>query len=327
MISKQSQPIKFTRSQWRECLELARHQAQALEFVKAVETCLRYLNEHHPEASYKCNEAFTDSDLGIYIACGGEANRWDSFMGIPKQLVDPGDGVPLVQRTVNQLSKALPGKEINVIIRKGDGLYGNIQGASLIHRRDDIDRPTTLEILEHKEGGRDSKTNVLWIYGDAYLSDSGICKIRDQVVKHAYTFCIFGRKTANEIYGTKGGEDFAVYAPAKDKTTIIEYYRFLRRLYCGTPLHKYGTWEMISLLSSLKSDQEVDICSPELVNGRASDTYDAIATMRESKDFHSLHWVDIDDESEDFDFAYEYIERLFRTVIWVGSAEVCTHNT
>ena len=300
---------------------MARRHAQILKFSEAVQTCLIYLNEHSPKALHNCNRAFTDSNLEIYITCGGNGSRWDDFMNLPKQLVDPGDGVPLVQRTINQLSRVLPDKKISVIVRKGDKQFDDIQAASLIHRSDDIDRSICLEVLEHTEGGHDSRTNVLWVYGDVYLSDSGICKIRDQVVNHANTYCLFGRKAANSFYGTSGGEDFAVYVPAKDKRRIIEYYRFLRKLYLGTPLHKYRTWELISLISILNDSESRSLCSPGLVNERASDTYAAVAAIRESKDFHPLHWVDINDESEDFDFPFEYMERIFRMVVWVGTSQ------
>lgn len=37
-------------------------------------------------------------------------------MGIPKQLVDCGDGVPLIQRTLDQFTKILPGANFFLLI-------------------------------------------------------------------------------------------------------------------------------------------------------------------------------------------------------------------
>jgi hypothetical protein len=124
----------------------------------------------------------------------------------------------------------------------------------------------------------------------------------------------------NPKYGNTGGEVFAGYCPYCLIDRILAYYEFIKRLYIGTPLHRCGTWELISLITFLKKDAASDIPIPALVNDDASSTYTGLTEKRHLKEFHSEHWIEIDDETEDFDFPCEYMERIFRTVGWVGTA-------
>jgi len=305
---------------WRDCLRTAREHAEIMEFEASVNICLDYLHNYLVPPTRPRNTANSFPNLKIFFACGGNSSRWNNFLALPKQMVDTGDGIPLIQRTINQFSSCFEGGDFYVITRQYDGDFSSVEGAKIIKRYDSIDRPVLREVLEYADKYFACQNDILCIYGDVYFSDGAIQKIKDHISCHNEDFALFGRKKINSRFGNSGGEDFAVYSPHSSRALLLEYHRFLERLYIGTPLHKYSTWELISLISALKKDDSSALPYPALIGGKTSFTYQELAQIRHSKEFHSRHWIEIDDETEDFDFPCEYIERIFRHVAWVGTA-------
>ena len=85
-------------------------------FEASARTCLSCLHLR-PYPSGSClSESASFSNLKVVLSCGGRGARWGDFMGISKQLVDCGDGVPLIQRTLNQFSKRLSGARFYILI-------------------------------------------------------------------------------------------------------------------------------------------------------------------------------------------------------------------
>jgi len=241
-------------------------------------------------------------------------------LGIPKQLVDTGDGVPLIQRSINQFRCALPGAEIYLLARHDRNDFLLVTGTEFIRRKDDVHRPILVEILENIINDIRSSRDLLLVYGDVYFSSKAIKKIRKKIILEWDTITFFGRRNQNPQFGNTGGEDFAVYIPQTYWRMTLDYHRLLKRLYIGHKLYRYGTWEMITLLSALKKAGIPGIPEPQLIDNSGDKTVSLMAKIWAQRDFDLNHWVDIDDETEDFDFPCEYIERLRRMVEWVGQA-------
>ena len=304
---------------WHDILRNARQEAEQMQFEASINTCLNYLHKYIPHPTHSPSEKLVNSiKTNIFLACGGTTSRWMNFMNVSKQMVDTGDGTPLIQRTINQFSPYFQNADLYLIANQHDSSFSSIQGAEIIRKRSSADRPAAIEALEYSREALSEESNILLIYGDVYFSDQAVEKIAEYIRHNNSTFTLFGRKQMNPQYGNNGGEKFAAYFPRDSLYTLLEYYKLLKNLYLGTPVHKYGTWELISLISALKKDSSCKLPDPTLINGKASITYQELANTRSSKEFHQLHWLEIDDETEDFDFPCEYIERIFRTVAWVG---------
>jgi len=313
---------------WKECLDYARFHARTLEFEKATEICLEFLHGYLIPPAFSRGDKGTFNHINIVFTCGGNASRWDGFLGIPKQLIDTGDKLPLIQRSVNQFRSAFPGASCYVLVaRHDDNRTISATGAITLRRSDNIHRPILVEILDCTEPRFSQRGDILVVYGDVYFSDAAITKIMDRIQMKPDAFTLFGRKRQNELFGNTGGEDFAVYAPRGSWQSISDYHALLQRLYIGTRLHRYGTWEMMTLLSLLtRSGSSEGIPRPTLINDDISQTIALMGEIWHRKEFDPQYWIDIDDETEDFDFPCEYIERLFRMVMWVGLA-IEKHDT
>jgi len=296
-----------------------------MKYEQAVETCLGYLHQHQNQPSASPVQQALERDLGsnlnIVFTWGGNASRWDDFMGMPKQLLDTGDDLPLVQRSVNQFRAVLPGATCYLLARCERNDFAFIEGIQCISRVDQYDRPILMEILTKSEVLLAEKRDILVVYGDVYFSDQAIRRIRNKVIADDCALCFFGRRHQNLRYGNTGGEDFAVYLPRDSWRSVLDYHALLGRIYIGTRLYRYGTWELITLLSVLKQKQSTyALPAPELIGNDVGQTFKMMASIWQCKDFHPRHWIEIDDETEDFDFPCEYVERIFRMVQWVGAA-------
>ncbi len=307
---------------WREILTRSHDYAQKMQYEDAVRCCIDFLHKHLIPPPYHQDKVNIAGNLNIIFACGGSASRWEDFLGIPKQLIDTGDGIPLVQRSVNQFRAALPGAEIYLLTRQEEHDFKSIQGVTFISRKDNIDRRILEEVLGHTSKSLHYDRHILLLYGDVYFSNEAVKKIRKKVLVDSTTIALFGRRSLNTLYGNTGGEDFGVYAPLDSWQLILEYHAFLKRLYIGNRLYRYGTWEFITLLSALKRSGFESDHRPCLINNDVSQTIRAMADVWRQKDFDLNHWVDIDDETEDFDFPCEYIERMMQMVQWVGESSL-----
>lgn len=309
---------------WKETLSRSQNYAKKMQYEEAVQCCIDFLHNHLTPPAPQQGRRKIAQDLNIIFACGGNASRWGNFLEIPKQLIDAGDGLPLVQRSINQFQSALPGAALYLLTKNGINDFESIEGVTFVSRKDDTERRILEEVLGHTRKSLRSERDILLIYGDVYFSDEAVRRIRNKVLLNSTTVALFGRRHHNALYGNTGGEDFGVYAPRNSWELILDYHALLKRLYIGNRLYRYGTWEFITLLSALKQAGLPGDHRPCLINDDVLQTIRAMGRVWTHKDFDSNHWVDIDDETEDFDFPCEYIERVMRMVQWVG--ESSPHN-
>jgi len=293
-----------------------------MQYEDAVHCCIDFLHKHLTPPPFRKGEISIAENLNIIFACGGNASRWENFLGIPKQLIDTGDGLPLVQRSINQFQSALPGAELYLVTRNDTNEFASIKGVTLIPRKDHIERRIMEEVLEHTAKSLPPGRDILLIYGDVYFSSEAIRRIRNKILVDSSTVALFGRRQQNRLYGNTGGEDFGIYAPRDSWGLILDYHILLKRLYIGNRLYRYGTWEFITLLSALKKAGLPGEDRACLINNNVSQTIHAMGVVWREKDFDLNHWVDIDDETEDFDFPCEYIERMMRMVQWIGKSSL-----
>ena len=129
--------VSYSRG-WQEIIALANNHANRLQYEEVVECCLEFLHDYLTSPVYKEDKRPIANDLNIIFACGGNASRWENFLGIPKQLVDTGSGLSLVQRTVNQFRVALPGAELYLLTRQEEHEFQSIEGVTFVSRKDNI---------------------------------------------------------------------------------------------------------------------------------------------------------------------------------------------
>jgi hypothetical protein len=177
-INRKSFQQKVDAQSWRDCLETARGLARHMEFEASISCCLEYLHRHPIPPGQSNINHIDNNRLKVVFACGGKSARWNNFLDIPKQMVDTGDGIPLIQRTINQLGSVLDNAEFLLVTSKGDRSFMSVKGAETIERHDSKDRPVLIEVLKYAKNNFDSTSNVLWIYGDSYFSDAATVTAR-----------------------------------------------------------------------------------------------------------------------------------------------------
>ena len=305
---------------WKDCLDLARRHGRAMNFEKCAECCLAYLGRHLvPPSSDVVANAIMPRSLKVVFACGGNGSRWGRFMNTQKQLVNTGDGLSLIQRTINQFRSCMPTADFTILCKEStQERFKNISGASISLTIMDEETPVGIEILEGTLQNPGSDSDILWIYGDVYFSESAVSTIVSAVSGDCRYPKFFGRKHRNHKFGNTGGELFGVYAPMHQQSLLREYYDFIERLYIGFPLRRRSSWEVLALLGLMTKQRGRHIPRPYLVEDDAEKTYNELVKVFQAREFAPFTWIEIDDETEDFDYPCEYLERLLRTVVQVG---------
>ncbi len=305
---------------WRNTLDTARAHARAMEFEECVECCLAYLGRHlSPPSNKIVASAITPKSLRVIFPCGGNGSRWGRFLNIPKHQVNMGDGIPLIQRTINQFRSYMPDVDFTVLVKE-DAMenFKNITDADLASTVMNDETPVGTEVLENMLHSRIMQSDILWIYGDVFFSESAVASIAKTTSADCRHPKFFGRKYRNQKFGNTGGEIFGVYAPLHQQPLLREYYSFIDRLYLGFPMHRRSSWEVLALLGLADKHGTGELRRPRLIDNDAEQTYNQLIRVFQERRFDPMTWVEIDDETEDFDFPCEYIERLLRTVIGVG---------
>ncbi|MFZ4803269.1 MAG: hypothetical protein ACOYLI_01240 [Synechococcus lacustris] len=307
---------------WKDYSLLAMEYWRNYEFEKTARTCLAFLkgrleNKSNAENS---NKDYTSS-LQIIITCGGSGERWGHFMGMSKQLIDTGYGVPLVQRTINQFARQFKQVPIAVLIgQEQRDAFSGIRNCDFIFREMSTSDSLYLEVIAHQARNKFKEKEILWICGDVCFSDGAVDQI-GKTVSTASKMKIFGRKNINLLYGNNGGEDFGWYIPSGDILILEKWYLLALRLYTGTPMYRHSSWEVISLMSLA---YQQGISSPDAFQALPLSPADAWMAMQEifnSRKFGKDLWVEIDDSTEDFDYPIEYLNRLMLMVERVGMGD------
>ena len=168
------------------------------------------------------------------------------------------------------------------------------------------------------------QSDVLLIYGDVYFSETAV----ETIVKTISGECnypkYFGRKHQNKQFANNGGEIFGVYIPFHQQELLLMYYKFIKRIYLGFPLHRVSSWEVLALLGLLNTSNTGELVYPCLIGNDAGETFNQLAGIFVKREFNLMTWIEIDDETEDFDYPYEYLHRLGRTIVWVGEKMITT---
>ncbi|MHA3959940.1 hypothetical protein [Synechococcus sp. LTW-G] len=253
--------------------------------------------------------------LSIMIPCGGLSSRWNASFLPRKHILDLGDGVPLIERTIQQLARTFPQSLCSIIDSDShDSAVANnydhfCQQIPLINKPSD---PVGIEILENSLGlSSHSGRSLLWLYGDVCFTWEALQAIASQIALNPNSLCFFGRKHPNEAFANSGGEIFGAYVPVAMKEWLLHVYRFIERLAIGMPLPRVSTWEVVSYLSLFKHDSLELLPPPSIIRNDTQLTCNLMSETFSKRSFNPAIWVEINDETEDFDYSFEYIRRLY----------------
>ena len=302
------------------CRTAAKEHLRAMEFEKYVECCLSFLSNHllPPTKVINANVSLLKS-LRVIIPCGGKGTRWKRFLNIPKQQINMGDGMPLVQRTINQFRCYMPEVPFHILIRKDAHVdFNNINGTNFLDTLPGEEESVVMEVLENLLVNPLKQSDVLLIFGDVYFSESAVETIVKTVSGECNYLKYFGRKHQNKKFWNNGGEIFGIYIPFHQQELLLAYYKFIHRMYFGFPMHRVSGWEVLALLGLMHKHEEGELGYPYLLDNDAGNTYNHIIKVLQEREFAPMTWIEIDDETEDFDFPCEYIDRLMLTVHRVG---------
>jgi len=231
-------------------------------------------------------------------------------MGVPKQLVDCGERVPLIQRTLDQFSQALPGAEFYLLIGEDQTKgFEIINGCHLISRNYPADHSLGIEVFGHHAARQLDDADILVLYGDIFFSNAAIICIQDHC-RHAKGIRNFGRKWKNPVHENNGGENFGWFIPLDQKDIILDWYLLTEKIYTGTPLFRHSSWEVVALISWARTKGITNPSDFRRAGISPSDACRGLVKTFERRDFDENLWVEIDDETEDFDFPIEYLNRL-----------------
>jgi len=305
---------------WRNCLEIANGHQIAMDFEGCVQCCLSYLQRYLiPPSNETVAHAAISKSLRVIFACGGNGSRWGRFLNMPKQQVDTGDGLPLIQRTINQFRCYMPDAPFHILIREGGYKdFNNINSANIITTVMNDATNAGIEVLENVLVNPLTQSNILIIYGDVYFSKSAVETIVKTICGECNHPKYFGRKHQNKQFGNNGGEIFGVYIPFQQQELLLTYYKFIDRMYLGFPMYRRSSWEVLALLGLMHKQETGEHGYPYLLDNDARNTYNQIIKVLQEREFNPMTWIEIDDETEDFDFPCEYINRLMLTVHRVG---------
>ena len=316
-------PNEYT---WQTCRMAAQEHWRAMEFEKYTECCLSFLSNHllSPTKVINANVSLSKS-LRVILPCGGTGSRWKRFLNIPKQQINMGDGLPLVQRTINQFRSYMPEVPFHILISKdANEDFNNINSANFLDTLLGEEEQVVVEVLENILVNPLMQSDVLLIYGDVYFSESAVETIVKTVCGECNYPKYFGRKHQNKNFGNNGGEIFGIYIPFRHQELLLMYYKFINSMYFGFPLHSISSWEVLALLGLLNKSNTGELVHPCLIENNAVSTYNQLVEVFRKREFNPMTWIEIDDETEDFDFPYEYLQRLGWTVKWVGEQMITT---
>lgn len=203
------------------------------------------------------------------------SSRWGNHLGITKHLVPIGK-MPLIHYTQKQL-KLYGFTDINISCQKKDrDLY-------IINNNNWINPPDTSaegapnnEIIISKSLFSREKNNII-LFGDNFYSDSFFEKIIDANTER---ILIYARTNPSEYVNKKHWEPFGWYVPNNEIDYLIK---------CAEGAVK----EMLSVHNRVLPDSAI------------WQTYSRVGTGKQIYD-SSYNWVEIDDETTDFDYPKDW---------------------
>jgi len=261
---------------------------------------------HSPESTA------SDPNLQIVIPCGGNGSRWNNFLSRPKHLVHVDRCTRLLERTKRQIDSYLGDQIVMLLLdEKSASQYPAMPDTARIFKENSRDTNVGIEVLSRP--GLASSLDILWMYGDTFFTDDAVSSIATDLSLNRSRIRYYGRKHMNAEYGNNGGELFAVYTPAALARELRDIYLFVGRLYIGTPMYRFSSWEVISFLSVVSKKQGgVQEWRNYVSTNNARQIFSDMCAIWKNRSFPDELWVEINDATEDFDYPYEYLNWLFR---------------
>jgi len=302
-----------------EVLSITTEYLKRLEHERYVTISTDFLRSQNPERHSNNSVDIEAESLLMCFACGGSGKRWKDFLGTPKHFVDIGKNQSLINYSVFQFTSKIKCNEVLLIDEQQKSLYSRNTDVELISREGDPDEDVAIEILGNQSLLKKGSKDLLLLMGDVAWSWEAVQKVVSQI-KIDPSLRVFGRSKKNEIQGNTGGEIFGAYVPYSTRKEISMFYAFCKRLYHGNAsfrMTRLSTWEVLALVTaagklSAKSDLR-EIASP-LNSYLVSDLHPIMRETLERGSFMETIWSEIDDETEDFDFPYEYLQWLRRQI-------------
>lgn len=286
-----------------------------LDFESMVSCLLEYLH-HQPKSCAPTDvRRLINPDLCIVLPCAGQASRWNAAFLPRKHKLDLGDNAPLIEKTIEQVTASFPASLCSIIDSNFGDPIALPRSSSLFQRLTPLHgpaEPVGIEILESSiHHPSHQGKSLLWLYGDVSFTWNALEAITSRIAEQPHSLGFFGRKYSNEKFANSGGEIFGVYVPCAMKDWLLLCYRLVEKLAIGMPLARVSTWEIVSYISLLEEDSIAGIRKPSLINNDAQLTYNMMISAFSGRSFPPSLWVEINDETEDFDYPFEYIRRLY----------------
>lgn len=206
-------------------------------------------------------------DKRIVIMAAGKGDRWNNYLGMPKQLV-PVNDEPLIKRTIRQLIERGV-TDIYVTVRK-QGQYGDL-GV-----KEHVTDPNEMSI--DRIWGAKELVPCIFLYGDVYYTD----KAMTTIINDEDDFRFFGRLFPNRMKA-----DREIYA-IKANSWVIERAGEVREMHCKGTLNESLGQYLYCHCIGLKPD-------PLAKN-----------YIERSNKLQSVLLVEINDDTTDFDTPADY---------------------
>lgn len=209
------------------------------------------------------------------VMAAGEGSRWGNHLGVPKHLIPIG-GETLIQRTVRLLRQHV--SEVWVVARGGEQLYRCHEGHTYTVDPLDSDMDKFYSSRRLWQG-----RHAVIAYGDVYFTEQAI----ETCCAPTESWRLYCRPYASNITGSPWGECFAYSVPVEDQEWFTDRIEWLAGMHTLGAVGRVGGWELYRAL--LHQDP----------------------TVHHMKD----HYVEIDDETDDFDYPSDYDMFTARTGI------------
>jgi choline kinase len=216
--------------------------------------------------------------ITFLIACSGQAQRWDNYMGVAKHLIKI-NGERILDRTIRLIRERV--KEdcvINVIAfdekYKANGSILQIPQYETQTEKDEHFVNPFLYVS--KRWWNDTGPTII-LFGDVYFTEEAINTIINSVYNlDTYTF--YGRPGASAYTGCKYGEIFGVSFTRDYSDNLWNTICEVKKLRDENKIKRFISWEVYRML------QSIDLNTHEIKN----------------------NFTIIDDFTDDFDYPRDY---------------------
>ena len=284
------------------------------EYVKTLSSFIRSNVSTDETSSFASPK--TRSALTICFACGGSAKRWQEFLGVKKYLVDIGETLPLLYHSISSFDEAINPEFIVVLVdpKSAEELHCECK-VRIVARRGDAEDDVAIEVLSNPEIASPNASDVLLLMGDVAWSRESV-SIVSEYARCRRELMLFGRSKKNDFYGNTGGEIFGAYIPSSERAIIEKFYSTCKQLYYGNnfiDMPRFSTWETLALVTAagkISGGQSLEVISS--VGYGISELTELMKSSLTKGEFLGSIWTEINDETEDFDFPFEYLRFLRR---------------